>query len=53
MDFTSDGLVSGRSIRTLEKIIEWRGNPNAIRCNNAFLAVFYITVQKRLAVTHK
>lgn len=62
MDFMSDSLASGRSIRTfnviddfnreclaidvdlslpsarvirsLEQIIEWRGKPNAIRCDN-------------------
>ncbi|MBL4744353.1 MAG: hypothetical protein JKX87_06955 [Cycloclasticus sp.] len=27
-------LLSSRVIRSLKKIIEWRGNPLAIRCNN-------------------
>ena len=27
-------LPSGRVIRSLEQIIEWRGKPNAIRCDN-------------------
>ena len=40
MDFMSDKLSDGRGIRTfrvvraLDQIIEWRGKPKAIRCDN-------------------
>jgi len=34
MDFMSDTLKDGRSFRTLDQIIEWRGKPYAIRCDN-------------------
>ena len=34
MDFMSDNLVDGRSIRSLNNIIEWRGKPSCLRCDN-------------------
>ena len=35
MDFMADQLVDGRSFRTLNQIISWRGRPLAIRVDNS------------------
>ena len=37
-------LPSERVIRSLERIIEWRGKPNAIRLDNGLLASTFLRV---------